>query len=57
MHKRYKGQSLTVVVREIDFEFNGKIYSTLSAIAKAISGSHVNGFTFFKLNARKEVTR
>ncbi len=57
LHKRYKGQSLTVVVRENDFEFNGKIYSTLSAIAKAISGSHVNGFTFFKLNARKEVTR
>jgi hypothetical protein len=26
----------------------------LSAIAKAISGSHVNGFTFFGLKGNKE---
>ncbi len=53
LHKTYKGQSLTVNVREHDLEFNGEIYSTLSAVAKVISGSHVNGFTFFKLNGKK----
>ena len=57
LHKTYKGQSLTVNVRDNDFEFNGEIYSTLSAVAKAISGSHVNGFTFFKLNGNKEVAK
>ncbi len=57
LHKTYKGQSLIVKVRDNDFEFNGEIYGTLSAIAKAISGSHVNGFTFFKLLGKKEVAK
>ena len=54
LHKIYKGQALVVRVGENDFEFNGKSYSTLSAVAKAISGSHVNGFTFFGLKGKKE---
>jgi len=57
LQRTYKGQSLIVNVRDNDFEFNGEIYATLSAVAKAISGSHVNGFTFFKLNAKKEVLK
>lgn len=54
LHKTYKGQALVVRVGENDFEFNGKSYNTLSAVAKAISGSHVNGFTFFGLKGKKE---
>lgn len=53
LHKTYKGQKLTVMVRQDDFEFNGEIFGTLSAIANAVTGSHVNGFTFFKLNRVK----
>ena len=45
---------LVVRVGENDFEFNGTSYNTLSAVAKAISGSHVNGFTFFGLKGKKD---
>ena len=31
------------------FEFEGTVYRTLSAVAKAITGSHTNGFLFFRL--------
>ncbi len=54
LHKTYKSQMLAVRVGENDFEFNGTSYNTLSAVAKAISGSHVNGFTFFGLKGKKE---
>lgn len=57
LSKTYKGQTLTVLVRQDDFEFNGEVYGTLSAIANAVTGSHVNGFTFFKLNRKKGVAK
>jgi hypothetical protein len=57
LFKTYKGRKLTVLVRKSDFEFNGEIFSTLSAIANAVTGSHVNGFTFFKLNHEKAANR
>jgi hypothetical protein len=34
------------------FEFEGNIYPSLSAVAKTITGSHCNGFHFFRLNAQ-----
>ena len=33
----------------VTVEYNGKIYKTLSAIAKEITGAHWNGFAFFNL--------
>ena len=57
LHKTYKGQKLVVHVGESTFEFNGTTYNTLSAVAKAISGSHVNGFTFFGLKGKKELAQ
>ncbi|MEO1615578.1 MAG: DUF2924 domain-containing protein [Planctomycetota bacterium] len=57
LSKTYKGQPLTVLVRQNDFEFNGDVYPTLSAIANAVTGSHVNGFAFFKLNRPKAVAK
>jgi Protein of unknown function (DUF2924) len=54
LYKAYKGKKLAVYVGEKTFEFNGATYGTLSAVAKAISGSHVNGFTFFGLKSKKE---
>ena len=29
------------------FEFEGAVHPSLSAVAKAITGSHCNGFLFF----------
>ena len=51
--RTYKGRPLKVMVLSAGFECEGTVYPTLSAVAKAITGSHVNGFAFFGL-ARKE---
>ena len=46
----YKGQQLEVAVLSDGFEFEGEQYKSLSAVAKKITGSHCNGFHFFRLN-------
>lgn len=50
--RKYKGRSLTVNVLADGFEYLGDKFTSLSAVAKAITGSHVNGFRFFGLEAR-----
>jgi hypothetical protein len=45
----YKGQTLQVKVLPKGFEFEGEVYKSLSAVAKAITGQHCNGFYFFRL--------
>jgi len=47
--KKYKGSSCQVKVLEKGFEYNGKIYKSLSSIAKEITGAHWNGYLFFNL--------
>jgi len=47
--RRYKGETPRVTVLANGFEFRGDRYGSLSAIAKAVTGSHVNGFRFFRL--------
>ncbi len=47
--KEYKNTKHQVKVLEKGFEYNGKIYKTLSAIAKEITGAHWNGYLFFGL--------
>jgi len=44
----YKGQTLSVQVLRRGFEYEGQIYKSLSAVAKAITGSHTSGFLFFR---------
>jgi hypothetical protein len=48
----YRRLRLTVTVRERGFEWNGQTYSSLTAVAKAITGSHWNGRLFFGLSRR-----
>jgi Protein of unknown function (DUF2924) len=47
--RRYKGQMLQVRILASGFAFAGHVYPSLSAVAKAITGSHCNGFLFFRL--------
>ena len=49
----YRGRTVRVVVLAEGFEFEGERYRSLSAIAKAVTGSHVNGFRFFNLEGRR----
>ncbi len=48
----YKGRMLQVRVLNVGFEFEKTAYPSLSAVAKAITGAHCNGFLFFRLNGR-----
>jgi len=45
----YKGRRLSVTVREDGFEFEGDYFKSLSAVAQQITGTHVNGYLFFRL--------
>lgn len=50
--RTYKGQVLQVKVLDRGFEYQGEVYRSLSAVAKAITGTHCSGNLFFGL-ARK----
>jgi Protein of unknown function (DUF2924). len=47
--KNYKSTDIRVKILEKGFEYNGKIYRTLTAIAKEVTGSHWNGYLFFNM--------
>lgn len=47
--KVYKGKKLEVKALEKGFEYKSKVYRSLSAIAKDITGNIWNGFLFFGL--------
>jgi len=49
----YKGRTITVTVRDDGFEFEGDVYRSLSAVAKAVTGSHWNGNYFFGVKGRR----
>ncbi len=48
--RKYKASVIQVKVLANGFEYEGQVYSSLSAVAKAITGSHCNGYHFFRLN-------
>lgn len=50
----YKGAVLQVKVLADAFQYEGKTYKSLSAVVKAITGSHANGFLFFGLVKEKK---
>jgi hypothetical protein len=52
----YKGQQLHVQVLTDGFAYAGHVYPSLSAVAKAVTGTHTNGYHFFRnsLNHNKE---
>ena len=52
--RRYKGRTLQVEVLEHGFAFEGKTYRSLSAVAKAVTGSHCSGHFFFGLTQKGE---
>jgi hypothetical protein len=52
--RAYKGETLQVQVLPRGLEYQGAVYKSLSAVAKAITGSHCNGYLFFRLNSTGE---
>lgn len=47
MIRQWKDKTHTVTALDDGFEWNGRVYKSLSAIAKAITGTNWNGFAFF----------
>jgi hypothetical protein len=52
IYREYKGKKIVVEVHSDGFEYEGQRYRSLSAVAKAITGSHCNGYRFFELRTK-----
>jgi len=52
--REYRGRTIRVRVLPEGFDYEGTIYRSLSAIAKAVTGAHWNGYLFFGIEAPKD---
>ena len=50
--RQYKGETVQVQVLQRGFAYQGQVFKSLSAVAKAVTGSHCNGFWFFGLGCQ-----
>ena len=50
--RQYKGETFMVRILPDGFEYDGEVYRTLSAVAKTITGTHWNGYHFFRLGKK-----
>jgi hypothetical protein len=50
--REYQGVEHCVTVRNEDFEYQGRPYKSLSAIARTVTGTRWNGLVFFGLKNR-----
>ena len=51
--REFQGVEHCVTVRDEDFEYQGRPYKSLSAIARAITGTRWNGLIFFGLKCQR----
>jgi hypothetical protein len=51
LRRHWQGIEHVVEVREHDFEYNGRPYRSLSAVARAITNTRWNGWLFFGLKS------
>ena len=51
--REWKGVDHCVTVRDDDFDYQGRPYQSLSAIARAITGTRWNGLVFFGLKNQR----
>jgi len=53
LKRDYKGRTVRVQVLADAFEHEGERYKSLTAVAKAVTGKHWNGFHFFGLRKKR----
>ncbi len=53
LQRQYKGKNIVVAVRSDGFEWQGQKFKSLTAVAKAVTGKHWNGFHFFRVGGAK----
>ena len=51
--REWKGVEHHVTVRDADFEYQGRPFKSLSAVARAITGTRWNGLVFFGLKSQR----
>ena len=51
--REWQGVEHSVTVRDLDYEYQGRPYKSLSAVARAITGTRWNGWVFFGLKSRR----
>ena len=51
--REWQGVDHVITVRADDFEYQGRPYRSLSAVARAITGTRWNGWTFFGLRNQR----
>ena len=56
LRRPYKGQVVELKVLEQGCQFDGRVYRSLSAVAKAITGAHCSGLLFFRLARKGEAS-
>jgi hypothetical protein len=54
LEREYKGRPIVVKVLVDGFSFDGKLYRSLSAIAREVTGTKWNGYAFFQIDSNKE---
>ena len=52
LRRQYRGRVVQVTVLREGFEYEGEVYRSLSAVAKAVTGSHWNGLLFWGLTKK-----
>ena len=50
----YRGKTIVVTVREDGFEYDGRLFRSLTAVAMAITGAHWSGTHFFRLGRERK---
>jgi hypothetical protein len=55
--RKYRGRQVEAKVLPHGFEYEGQVYRSLSAVAKAVTGSHWNGHLFFGLTTLKRSSK
>jgi hypothetical protein len=55
--KNYKDETLTVTVLEDGYQYGERVYRSLSAIARQVTGTQWNGYLFFGLRLDQEQGR
>lgn len=52
--KEHRGKTIIVHVLDDGFEYDGRRFTSLSAVAKDITGTKWNGFLFFGLSKERK---
>jgi hypothetical protein len=57
LRREYRGKTVIVKVLANGFEYEGQCYGSLSAVARAATGTRWNGLVFFGVKKRNESSR